>query len=73
MVDKQRLSGCGRCHGQAFTVGQHVDEAGLANVGTANEGVLRHVMLRALAHVGVADYEFGALNIHLQKCFMVQK
>ena len=73
VVDEQCLTGCGRCHGQALAVSQHVDEAGFTHVGTAYECVLGHAVLRAFAYVRVADYEFGALNLHFVWVLCVQK
>ena len=65
VVNEERLTWCGRCHGQTLAAGQHVDEAGLAHVGAAYERVFGHGVLRTFAHVRVADYEFGALYLHL--------
>ena len=64
MVYKERLTGCGRCHGQSLAACEHVDEAGLAHVGASNESVLGQGVLRTLVHIGVAYYEFGALYLH---------
>jgi len=65
MVDKECLARCSRCHGQPLAVSQHIDKAGLAHVGAPYKSVLRAVVLRAFADIGVADYEFGTLYLHL--------
>ena len=64
VVDQHGLSGGGRGHGQAFAAGQHVDQARLADVGAADEGVFGQVAGGALADVGVADDEFCACYLH---------
>ena len=58
MVDEQGLSRGGRGLGQFFMVGQHVDQAGFAYIGTPDERVFRVCRGWALVHPGVADDKF---------------
>ena len=64
MVDEEGLAGCGRGLGQFLVAGQHVDEAGLADIGTANECVLRTMVYGALADECAALDVIGVFDVH---------
>ena len=56
MVDKQGLSRCGRCLGESLVVAEHVDEARLSHVTSADEGILSR---NYSARVGSYKLDFG--------------
>ena len=64
MVDEERLARCRGGLGQFLVACQHIDEAGLADIGAADEGVLGAMVLRALADEGAALDVSGVLDLH---------
>jgi hypothetical protein len=59
VVDHLGLTRRARCFGQAGVAGQHIDERRLADIGTANERILRFIGLGAERYVGTADNVLG--------------
>src|SRR5690606_4762762 len=55
--------------GQLVLADQGVDQARLADVGTAGEGHLRQVRRRQLLNLGAADHELGPAREHDARLF----
>ena len=65
VVDEHRLARSGRGHGQLGLAGEHVDEARLAHVGAAYEGIFGQSVLRTTVEAGVADNKFCTFDFHV--------
>ena len=65
MVDEHCLARCGRGHGQLGLAGEHVDEARLAHVGAAYEGIFGQSVLRTAVDAGVAYNKFCTFDFHV--------
>lgn len=66
MVDEESLPRRGRSHCQSVLADKHVDEARLADIRPADEGVFWKAILWTAGNIGVADDESGAFYLHVQ-------
>lgn len=58
VVDEKRLAGSGRCLRQSLVIAQHVDEARLAHVRPADEGIFGLMVFGTLSEGCTADDKF---------------
>ena len=65
MIDEQRFSGRGRCLGQILMIGEHVDQARLADVRPSDKRKFWFVILRALSDSCRRYYIFCLIDNHI--------
>ena len=64
VVDEKRLTGSRRGLGQLLIACNHIDQAGFADIGPANKGIFRAVVLGTLVDESATLDVVGVFNIH---------